>query len=160
MFPLLCFLTGIGCAATPPPPAEYDPAKPIVVASAEQATVAEAERLQLQADAVRADSDRMVAEHKQKEDAERSAAIAAHQQREATRSRTTSPGFWNPAKGEKPSDRVVPPPARHCRTVVAAETQGRPIAVRQPDRSYRVGAEPVVTGTVPLEICDPPTPSR
>lgn len=66
-------------------------------------------------------------------------------------------GEWNPSRGEHPPDRVVPPPARRCRTVVASQVEGRPYTVRQSDGSYAVGVEPVSVGAVPLEMCDLPS---
>ncbi len=162
MFPLLCFLTGIGCASTSTPPVEEPtPGHPIVAVSAAEATDREAERLRAQADAVQKESDAQVEQRRLRELSDRETAIRAHRRREETRRNGPSrPGFWNPAKGERPPDRVVPPPARQCRTVAATETQGRVYSVRQADGSRTVGVEPVPGEVLPLEICDPPSPDH
>lgn len=152
---LLLLLTGACASAPPPPPVEPDPGRPIVVQTAEQATSTEAERLRLQADAFRADSDAMVARRAAEEREKREASIRREREMlAARRTGPSGPGYWNPSKGEKPSPSVSPPPYRRCRTVAATETQGLVYTVRQADGSRTVEAEPVPVGVLPLEICD------
>lgn len=149
----------IGCVSAPAPPPPRGPETPdrlVPSESAQEATDREARRSAAIADAARAEATAVHEENRNRESSDRETALRRHRETMETRRNGPSPtGRWNPAKGERPAAAVVPPPARQCRAVVAAETQGRVYTVRQPGGEYAVEVEPVVVGTQRLEICDP-----